>query len=213
MIAHAMISFRALLVIVAMCVLPAAATNASTLSAMPGNASEGDNATAAIVFEGEERVMAALLAAWRPHTWPPPDNISVPLGHCTWDGIKCNAEGDVIHVRLTVKDVEGTIPAAIGELQHLEQFYLYSNSIRGTIPPEIGQLKKLTHLSLGENKIKGTIPSTIGDMDSLKFLYLNGNRLRGTIPAEIGKLRALQHIGLWANGLEVRLSHGNRASI
>ena len=170
---------------------------------MPGNASEGDNATA-IVFEGEERVMSELLAAWRPHTWPPPDNISVPLGHCTWDGIKCNAEGDVIHVRLTVKDVEGTIPAAIGELQHLEQLYLYSNRIRGTIPPEIGQLKKLTHLSLGENKIKGTIPSAIGDLESLKFLYLNGNRLTGAIPADIGKLRALQHIGLWANGLEVR---------
>jgi len=158
----------------------------------------------AIVYEGEEKVMVELLDAWKPYTWPKPDNISSPLEHCAWDGITCNAQGDVTRIRLTVKDVEGTIPASVGQLQHMEQFYLYSNFIRGTIPPELGMLSKLTHLSLGENKIRGTVPAEIGNLSSLTFLYLNGNSLRGTIPKEIGKLTKLQHLGLWTNAFEVR---------
>ncbi len=43
------------------------------------NETNETNATA-ITYEGEERVMVELLNAWRPYTWPQPDNISSPLG-------------------------------------------------------------------------------------------------------------------------------------
>lgn len=95
----------------------------------PADNSTGNNT--AIVYEGEEKVMVELLEAWKTHTWPKPDNISSPLQHCAWDGIGCNDQGEVTRIRLTVKDIEGTIPASIGALQQLEQLYLYSNSIRG----------------------------------------------------------------------------------
>ena len=55
------------------------------------------------VHEGEEKVMVELLGAWRPYTWPEEDAITSPLGHCTWDGVKCNVDGSVIHIRLTVR--------------------------------------------------------------------------------------------------------------
>ena len=55
------------------------------------------------VYEGEEKVMVELLGAWRPYTWPEEDAITSPLGHCTWDGVKCNVDGSVIHIRLTVR--------------------------------------------------------------------------------------------------------------
>jgi hypothetical protein len=75
--------------------------------------------------------MVELLETWKTHTWPKPDNISSPLQHCAWDGVGCNDQGEVTRIRLTVKDIEGTIPASIGQLEQLEQLYLYSNSIRG----------------------------------------------------------------------------------
>ena len=95
----------------------------------PADDSTGNNT--AIVYEGEEKVMVELLETWKTHTWPKPDNISSPLQHCAWDGVGCNDQGEVTRIRLTVKDIEGTIPASIGQLEQLEQLYLYSNSIRG----------------------------------------------------------------------------------
>jgi len=51
--------------------------NASDSATLSGNASKIETA---IVYEGEEKVLVELLDAWKPYTWPKPDNISSPLG-------------------------------------------------------------------------------------------------------------------------------------
>jgi hypothetical protein len=113
----------------------------------PADNSAGNNT--AIVYEGEEKVLVELLETWKTHTWPKPDNISSPLQHCAWDGIGCNDQGEVTRIRLTVKDIEGTIPASIGQLPQLEQLYLYSNSIRGIHSEKCSLLSHYVENSLG----------------------------------------------------------------
>ncbi|BFG24439.1 hypothetical protein CerSpe_274700 [Prunus speciosa] len=47
---------------------------------------------------------------------------------------------------------------------------LYKNNIQGTIPAELGNLKSLISLDLYNNNISGTIPSSLGKLKSLVFL-------------------------------------------
>ena len=48
---------------------------------------------------------------------------------------------------------------------------LYKNNIQGTIPAELGNLKSLISLDLYNNNITGNIPRELGMMKSLVFLW------------------------------------------
>ena len=52
----------------------------------------------------------------------------------------------------------GTIPAPLGDLDHLQRLDLFGNALAGPIPPELGALSHLTELSLGWNQLTGCIP-------------------------------------------------------
>lgn len=47
---------------------------------------------------------------------------------------------------------------------------LYKNNIQGTIPAELGNLKSLISLDLYNNNISGTIPPSLGKLKFLVFL-------------------------------------------
>jgi Leucine-rich repeat (LRR) protein len=47
---------------------------------------------------------------------------------------------------------------------------LYQNNIEGTIPADLGNLKSLISLDLYNNNITGTIPKELGKLKSLVFL-------------------------------------------
>lgn len=49
---------------------------------------------------------------------------------------------------------------------------LYKNNIEGTIPAELGNLKSLISLDLYNNNISGIIPSSLGKLKSLVFLWV-----------------------------------------
>ncbi|MCY3902277.1 MAG: trypsin-like peptidase domain-containing protein [Caldilineaceae bacterium] len=104
-------------------------------------------------------------------------------------------------INLPENRLRGTIPAALGNLTSLKLLLLYSNQLTGPIPPELGKLANLEQLALLNNRLEGTVPPDLGNLNNLKSLALAGNRLRGTIPPDLGNLANLKYLALNRNGL------------
>ena len=94
--------------------------------------------------------------------------------------------------------VAGTIPASLGQLNNLEQLWLYDNpELTGSIPAELGNLSQLIGLYLYDCSLTGTIPSSLGQLNNLNHLSLFGNpELIGSIPSELGNLSNLFQLDL-----------------
>ena len=109
-----------------------------------------------------------------------------PIG--TWQGVTTNADGRVTHLSLYAMELNGSIPAELGQLTNLQQLFLFrnGNGLSGSIPAELGQLTNLKDLRLAENGLSGSIPAELGTLTNLENLRLSGNELSGSIPAEQG---------------------------
>lgn len=118
----------------------------------------------------------------------------------SWDGVHCS-QGKVELLLLENNNLNGTIPALIGDLVHLRQLALHNNQLSGNIPPELGGLTQLENLNLSFNALSGSIPTTLCDLPGLSGLFLDDNQLSGSIPPEIGQLSNLQVLRLHGNQL------------
>ena len=131
-------------------------------------------------------------------------------------------------------NLEGTLPATIGELLQLEhlnlsrndglsgstltnivdltklkQLNLYNINLAGSLPTEIGNLNNLTYLNLGYNQLSGELPSTFGDLSNLTYLRLNNNQFSGAIPASLNNLVVLYYLNLGNNNFSSLPDLGN----
>ena len=150
----------------------------------------------------DRAALEALYDATNGANWSSNDNWKTdePLGQ--WFGVRINnSDGRVTRLDLSYNELNGTIPAEIGNLTSLTELELSFNLLSGTIPAEIGNLTSLTELELYSNQLSGTIPAEIGNLTSLTELELYSNLLSGTIPAEIGYLTSLTWLALAANQL------------
>ncbi len=122
-----------------------------------------------------------------------------PLGE--WFGVTTDNDVKVIELYLQHNNLTGTIPAEIGQLQHLRLLRLSDNQLSGPIPPEIGQLRSLERLIILRNQLSGEIPPETGQLGNLTVLMLSTNRLSGSIPSELGNLNSLRTIWISGNRL------------
>ena len=125
-----------------------------------------------------------------------------------WHGVTTDAEGRVTRLDLQWGNLNGRIPAAIGNLNRLELLHLFFNDLTGPIPPEIGDLSNLQELDLGANDLTGPIPSALGDLTRLTYLGLWSNDLTGPIPAALNNLTDLGTLRLGGNRLSGRIPTG-----
>lgn len=64
---------------------------------------------------------------------------------CTYSGIDCDMENNVIVVELSIRNLSGSLPEEVGLLTNLEKFDVFNNALMGSIPESIfGQLTKLS---------------------------------------------------------------------
>ncbi|MCP4396914.1 MAG: PEP-CTERM sorting domain-containing protein [bacterium] len=112
---------------------------------------------------------------------------------CGWFGVSC-VDGHVTQVALNENQLDGSIPADLEKLQHLEGLHLSMNHLSGEIPLQLGSLSFLHDLSLGGNDLKGEIPSQLGNLLNLHFLDLGWNALSGSIPETFCNLSKLEHL-------------------
>ena len=118
-----------------------------------------------------------------------------------WDGV--TLDGDPLRVTKLVlreKDLDGTIPSALGKLSSLVELNLRSNELTGNIPAELGDLANLEKLLLHNNNLTGTIPD-LSNLGNLKMLWLSGNDLgRGEgIPTWLNSMGNLESLNMWGN--------------
>lgn len=118
-----------------------------------------------------------------------------------WFGISA-ANNRVSRIDLTGNGVTGSIPAAIGQLTHVDTLAFTANNLTGVIPPEIGDVDSLRFLLLPNNALTGAIPKELGQLSALEFMALAGNNLSGSLPAELGQLKNLVNLDLFRNQLE-----------
>ncbi|CAB9529684.1 LRR receptor-like serine threonine-protein kinase [Seminavis robusta] len=88
-------------------------------------------------------------------------------------------------------DLQGTIPAQIGNFAKLRWFVIDDCGLTGAIPTELGQLQHLEWISLNGNMLTGAVPSQLGMLPSILLMLINQNSLAGTLPSELGLLTSL----------------------
>ncbi|XP_031486608.1 receptor kinase-like protein Xa21 isoform X1 [Nymphaea colorata] len=104
-------------------------------------------------------------------------------------------------LRLSLNELEGTIPQSLGRCSSLESLILSYNKFTGSIPPWLGGLPNLKTLSLGYNLLGGTIPPALGNLSKLEYLHLTQNNLAGNIPGALGELSNLNFLSIGLNKL------------
>lgn len=119
---------------------------------------------------------------------------------CSWYGVACEG-GHVDTLGLYYNNLQGQLPAALGDLPQLRVLDLHNNAITGAIPAEIGRLSNLIDLDLSNNQVSGSLPATLGNLTALQWLLLPNNQISGPIPPELGKLAALHTLDLSDNQL------------
>ncbi len=83
----------------------------------------------------------------------------------------------------------GGIPSELGNLVNLVHLQISVTQVNGEIPSSIGNLTKLEYLDLGGNGLSGDIPSEIWNLTKLRTLRLHANDgLTGTISSDVTKL-------------------------
>lgn len=114
----------------------------------------------------------------------------------------------VTAVELPGFHLEGSVPAALGDLPNLQRIVMQDNGLTGALPPSLANLRHLLVLDLGRNRLSGPLPEWITNLSTLQRLDLAGNRFSGPLPSSIANLANLQRLYLSNNQLDGPLPDG-----
>ncbi len=156
--------------------------------------------------ERDSLALVALYDATNGANWAETWDLTQPID--TWYGVSLNQGGCVSALDLNSNQLEGEIPAELGDLVSLLDLRLQHNSLSGTIPSELSDLIYLEVLNMGFNQLQGSIPSELGNLISLAQLGLNSNQLSGTIPETLSNLTKLNLLFLGNNQLTGEIISG-----
>lgn len=102
--------------------------------------------------------------------------------------------------RLDLSDLSlshNTLPAEIGELEHIQELILSGNQF-DSVPPELARLTDLVHLYMPNNHLNNL--SGISNLSQLRILVLDRNEL-SELPTELFTLRSLNYLSVAYNQL------------
>ncbi len=132
--------------------------------------------------------------------WSNSWNLGDPMS--TWFGLTLNAQGCVEELKLNTNNLNGSLPADIGNLSSIELLHLDNNNLSGSIPPEIGFLSNLQVLFLDDCNFSGSIPEEMGMMSSMHTFFLDNNNISGDVPMTFQNLGNLQNFEFFNNEVE-----------
>ena len=165
-------------------------------------------ASSIVIPAGEREALIALYNSTRGFQWlndtnwkKPDGSFNDPGTEHTWYGITVK-DNHVKYIFLGYNELEGTLPAEIGNFPYLTVLDLSEDPnippwiyepISGPIPAAIGNLEQLRSLDLSGNDFNGSIPIEIANLSNLIGLNLNDNQLTGSIPSCLGNLVNLEY--------------------
>ena len=96
----------------------------------------------------------------------------------SWFGVTTNSAGRVTALVLNGNGLEGTLPAALGDLGELEQLDLQNNALGGALPTELADLTNLTSLLLNESRaLTGPLPAGLRELSDLETVNIEKTEL------------------------------------
>ena len=96
----------------------------------------------------------------------------------SWSGVTTNSAGRVTALVLNDNGLDGTLPAALGDLSELEQLDLQDNALSGALPSELADLTNLTSLLLTESRaLTGPLPDGLRELDDLETVSIERTEL------------------------------------
>ena len=120
-----------------------------------------------------------------------PLNWSANLAVSDWHGIT-TTNNRVTRLWMDIADgdaqLNGKIPAQLGNLAKIEGLKLSFFSLTGAIPAELGNLANLRGLDLSDNLLTGAVPSELGNLSNLTALDLSYNELTGCVPQSLARV-------------------------
>ena len=122
-----------------------------------------------------------------------------PLEH--WYGVTTDDDGRVTQLLLQENNLNGPIPAVVGNLTGLIWLDFQGNELTGNIPGTLGNLSNLDRLDLDHNQLTGQIPTQLRNLTNLRLMDLGNNRLDGPIPRWLGNMTGLEWLSIGSNPL------------
>ncbi|CAI5471418.1 unnamed protein product [Closterium sp. Yama58-4] len=139
-------------------------------------------------------------------------------------GVQCDSEGRVQSISLVNRELVGSVPDELSQVNELISLNLDQNKLTGVIPntlnnlvhlqsasiccnllsgqiPDLSPMTALNLLHLDGNFLQDAIPESLANLLQLKDLQLNNNHLSGTVPSVLGNLQALTVLRLDHNYL------------
>ncbi len=107
---------------------------------------------------------------------------------CTWHGITCDNQNNVIGIDLYNNNLVGTVPTSLGELTKLRILKLMNNDLSGVFPDIWTNLTALEFIDLSNNNFTGSMPTSLGSLIKLNTLYIENNNMDGPLLPEIADL-------------------------
>ena len=156
----------------------------------PSALASGQSA-AALTHAADREALVVLYNATGGPDWTRNDNWLSDDPVDDWYGIIADTTGRVTAIRLRGNGLEGTLPAALGDLAQLRSLQLHDNTLTGSIPPELGGLGRLGWLWLNDNDLSGALPAELAGLDSLRGLWVGNNGLEGVVPAGFQDIQPL----------------------
>lgn len=157
-----------------------------------------------VTTQNARDVLVALYNATGGTNWTNKTNWLSNNDISTWHGVSVS-NGKVTGLDLSLNNLTGTIPAALGNLNTLENLNLTGNQLGGAIPTALGNLNTLENLNLSFNQLRGAIPAALGNLSNLEVMWLVSNQLSGALPATLGNLSNLEVLILNINQLSGEL--------
>jgi Leucine-rich repeat (LRR) protein len=128
----------------------------------------------------------------------------------TWYGVTLLDDGHVASVQLPNNNLNGTIPASIGNLTQVFSINLSSNHLTGQLPSS-GNFAQLAEIDVSNNTLSGSIPAVFGQLTDLETLDMSHNSFSGSIPASFYSLDNLEYLDLSFNTLTGILPDATRS--
>jgi hypothetical protein len=229
-VAKRFVMFRSTAVVAAILVLLTAGTNAVTADTADAATAEADVATADAVtgvtgvHEADKAAVDALIALnWLPATFScagadttkapdtnadANDDANAVAGSAV-DGGACDAAGRITCLLLANRDLHGSIPDAIGQLEYLEYLDLSHNALNSTLPDSLTADKctRLTHLILAHNRLSlddddvndNAINENLFYCTALRVLDVSNNAFKGPLSRSVQRLSKLERLDVSQN--------------
>ncbi|CAI9098085.1 OLC1v1034666C1 [Oldenlandia corymbosa var. corymbosa] len=132
----------------------------------------------------DEQFLADLISVYSNADWA--QEGGDPCLPAPWSWIQCSTDPQpkVVSIKLSRKNLTGSIPSEFTKLSSLVELWLDGNALSGTIPDFSG-CPNLKIIHLENNHLTGELPSSLAGLSNLRELDVQNNSLSGTVPSDL----------------------------